>query len=179
MRLAPLLCQISIAVTLPSSLAALQTVVATSQAVYALGETVQIDISTCNTSDSLQAVVMQVRCSPPQLEILDAEGQAIAYSTCDGADGAVHTETWSPGECQHQTILWPQSSGRFNHLADPLGSQVPPGEYRARYRTSYTPQPVDSLPFAIAAAVPALSQSSLALLVSVLAAIGTWLLKRN
>jgi hypothetical protein len=168
----------ALAAALAVPAAAIEVSVNTSQALYLIGEDVEISVSLCN--DSSEPVIIDyflLRCYPPLREILSSPDEVIAFSTCDGTDGAGRTARWEPGECKMSRFSWPQTGGRFAHLEDPLGPQVPQGTYRVRVRTPFT-EPGVSPDFAIVAAIP-MSPSATSALLLALAGSGVWLLRRR
>lgn len=106
------------------------------QPAYPLGSPVQITRSTCNeTPDPIR--FHGSGSLDPYAEILDGTGAVVAYAQPEGHDASIWTIEYEPGECRVVIDVWYQSSGRFDHLDDPLGPPVAPGTYRARSQSVY------------------------------------------
>ncbi len=132
--------------------------VSTDQLVYDEGEPVEITKSICNETAETIRYSFFPSADEPYLEILDVAGHTVAFAQADGVGGAGITREYDPGECSFFVYTWFQTSGRFDHLDDPLGPPLPPGTYRAQAPTNLGPAGVVqtvSAPFRIGELLPA------------------------
>ncbi len=157
---------------------------ASSKSTYLRGEPVLLHLAVCNPTSEGISLLYQPACDPPHLEIIDSSGHSTAYETCDGTGAALFFESWPPGQCKfEQTIVWPQTTGRFADPLVPLGPQARPGTYRARYTSHISKQtnPAVSEPFFLVSLpeVPALGLKGAWLLTLSLLALGAHLADRS
>jgi hypothetical protein len=149
--------------------------VSTSQAVYSLGDEVEIDVIQCNPTLSPISVTYNCPCCHDRVTVLDTEGNLVSESD-GGCTQVVGVVSWAPGECLSEAYTWEQLAPYFTE-----GSQVAPGGYSVRHHWQFADfsRETTSGPFLLGTPVevPTLSFAGVVLLVAMILAVGVRLLR--